>query len=50
VIPGLKEYVDFFVSDRVIGPKGPLADYGLVPLPDSERAQVQDMLKSGRTM
>jgi phosphate transport system substrate-binding protein len=50
VIPGLKEYVEFFVSDRMIGPKGPLADYGLVPLPDSERTQVQDMLKSGRTM
>lgn len=50
VIPGLKEYVEFFVSDRVIGPKGPLAEYGLVPLPDSERVQVQDMVKNGRIM
>lgn len=50
VIPGLREYVEFFVSDRMIGPKGPLADYGLVPLPESERIQVQDMVKRGRTM
>jgi phosphate transport system substrate-binding protein len=50
VIPGLKEYVEFFVSDRIIGPKGPLADYGLVPLPDSERVTVQEMVKSGKTM
>ena len=50
VIPGLKEYVEFFISDRMIGPRGPLADYGLVPLPDSERKAVQEMLKSGRTM
>ena len=50
VIPGLKEYVEFFVSDRMIGPKGPLADYGLVPLPDTERLQVQEMIKNGRLM
>ncbi len=31
VIPGLKEYVEFFVSECIAGPKGPLADYGLVP-------------------
>ena len=50
MVPSLKEYVDFFVSDRIIGPKGVLADHGLVPLPDSERVQVQEMLKDGRTM
>ena len=37
VIPGLKEYVEFFISDKMIGPEGPLAEYGLVPLPDDER-------------
>jgi phosphate transport system substrate-binding protein len=50
VIPGLKEYSEFFVSDRMIGSKGPLADYGLVPLPDSERAAVQQIVKNGKTM
>jgi phosphate transport system substrate-binding protein len=50
VIPGLKEYVEFFTSDRMIGAKGPLAAYGLVPLPDSERKAVQDLVKDGKTM
>jgi phosphate transport system substrate-binding protein len=50
VIPGLKEYVDFFTSDRIISPKGPLAAQGLVPLPDSERKALQDLVKDGKTM
>ncbi len=33
VIPGLKEYVSFFVSDDMAGPDGKLAEYGLVPDP-----------------
>jgi len=33
VIPGLKEYLAFFVSDDMAGPGGKLADYGLVPDP-----------------
>src|SRR5262249_62114520 len=50
VIPGLKEYVEFFTSDRMIGAKGPLASYGLVPLPDAERKDVQDLVKRGKPM
>ena len=50
VIPGLKEYVEFFTSDRMVGPKGPLAAYGLVPLPDSERKDVQALVKGGKSM
>ena len=50
VIPGLKEYVEFFTSDRMIGAKGPLAAYGLVPLPDAERKAVQDVVKTGKVM
>ena len=34
VIPGLKEYAEFFVFDEVAGPDGPLAEYGLVSDPD----------------
>ena len=34
VIPGLKEYAEFFVSDEIAGPDGPLAAYGLVSDPD----------------
>ena len=33
VIPGLKEYAQFFVSDEIAGPTGPLAEYGLVADP-----------------
>ncbi|MEL6089235.1 PstS family phosphate ABC transporter substrate-binding protein [Bartonella schoenbuchensis] len=40
VVPGLWEYVDFFLSDQMIGPDGPLADYGLVAASKEER-QVQ---------
>lgn len=33
VIPGLKEYAEFFVADEIAGPDGPLAEYGLVSDP-----------------
>ncbi|MDC0737286.1 substrate-binding domain-containing protein [Cognatishimia sp. SS12] len=33
VIPGLKEYAQFFISDELAGPDGPLAQYGLVSDP-----------------
>jgi phosphate transport system substrate-binding protein len=39
VIPGLREYVSFFVSDDISGPWGPLAAYGLVSDPDLATTQ-----------
>lgn len=39
VIPGLKEYVEFFVSDDMAGPEGPLAAYGLVSDPELKKTQ-----------
>ncbi len=39
VIPGLKEYTEFFVADEVAGPDGPLAEYGLVSDPDLSGTQ-----------
>ncbi len=42
VIPGLKEYVEFFVSDDMAGPDGALAAYGLVP--DPELAATQELV------
>jgi phosphate transport system substrate-binding protein len=36
VIPGLKEYVEFFLSDDMAGPEGALTAYGLVPDPELE--------------
>ena len=41
-IPGLKEYIQFFVSDEIAGPDGPLAEYGLVS--DPELAKTQAMV------
>ncbi len=38
-IPGLKEFVEFFVSDDMAGPDGALVSYGLVPDPDLVETQ-----------
>jgi phosphate transport system substrate-binding protein len=50
VIPGLKEYVEYFTSDKMLSADGPLVEYGLVPLPDAERTEVQELVKSGKTL
>jgi len=47
-IPGLKEYAEFFVSDAVAGPNGPLSAYGLVS--DPELAATQALIAEERTM
>lgn len=39
LIPGLREYIEFFVSDEIAGPDGPLAEYGLVSDPELEATQ-----------
>ncbi|OWU83601.1 phosphonate ABC transporter substrate-binding protein [Oceanicola sp. 22II-s10i] len=48
VIPGLKEYAEFFVSDDMAGPDGPLSEYGLVS--DPELADTQSMVSDEQTM
>ncbi len=48
VIPGLKEYIEFFVSDDMAGPEGPLAAYGLVS--DPELAKTQEMVAAETPM
>ena len=48
VIPGLKEYAEFFVSNEIAGPSGPLANYGLVS--DPELSGTQAMIASEETM
>ena len=44
VIPGLQDYVEFFVSDDMAGPNGPLAEYGLVS--DPALAATKDMVRN----
>ena len=39
VIPGLQEYIDFFVSHDMTGPNDPLTAYGLVSDPDLAKTQ-----------
>ena len=48
VIPGLQEFVEFFVSDDMAGPAGPLAAYGLVS--DPELAKVQAAVAAQTTL
>ena len=38
-VPGLREYIEFFISDEIAGPDGPLAEYGLVSDPELEAIQ-----------
>ncbi|MEL6596423.1 MAG: substrate-binding domain-containing protein [Pseudomonadota bacterium] len=48
VIPGLKEFAEFFVSDEIAGGSGPLAQYGLVS--DPELADTQKMVSDEQVM
>lgn len=49
-VPGLKEYVEFFTSDQMIGPDSPLAEYGLIPAPDKEREEIRAAVTSWKNM
>ncbi|WP_439139675.1 PstS family phosphate ABC transporter substrate-binding protein [Roseicyclus sp.] len=44
VIPGMQDYIEFFVSDDMAGPNGPLAEYGLVS--DPALAETQEMVRN----
>ncbi|MCT4558546.1 MAG: substrate-binding domain-containing protein [Pelagimonas sp.] len=48
VIPGLKEYAQFFVADELAGGEGPLAQYGLVA--DPELAATQAAVAAEETL
>lgn len=50
VVPGLKDYVDFFTSTKMLGEDGPLAEYGLVPLPADELKALQADVGTAKTM
>ena len=41
VIPGLRDFVNFYMQDRFIGEAGELIAVGLIPLPAEERAAEQ---------
>ena len=39
VIPGIKEYLQEFTSEKAWGPDGYLSEKGMIPMPDAERAK-----------
>jgi len=46
VVPGIKEYIDAFTSEKAWGPYGYLANRGLIPLPIEEREKVRSSAMS----
>lgn len=40
-VPGLTEYVDLFLAEKMIGDYGYLKDLGLIPLPKEQREAVR---------
>jgi phosphate transport system substrate-binding protein len=46
VIPGIKEYVSAFTSEKAFGPDGYLVDKGLIPLTDADRETIRNSSRS----
>src|SRR5690606_20600645 len=47
VVPGIEEYVAFFLSEAVTGNGGRLEEAGLIPMPDAEREAVMENFMNG---
>jgi phosphate transport system substrate-binding protein len=45
VVPGLKEFVDLFMSEQMIGPRGELKRIGLIPLPEDVREAARERVE-----
>jgi phosphate transport system substrate-binding protein len=50
VIPGIKEYLAEFSSEKAWGPDGYLSEKGLIPMPDAERSTYTSNVKNLKTM
>jgi phosphate transport system substrate-binding protein len=50
VIPGLKEYVEFFLSDKMVGDEGMAIDKGLIAMPKTERTAVRAAFAKGEVL
>lgn len=50
VIPGIKEFLGEFSSEKAWGEEGYLADKGMIPMPEIERKQYADAVKNLKTM
>jgi len=49
VIPGIKEFMAEFASEKAWGKEGYLADKGMIPMPDAERKQYADVVSTLKT-
>jgi phosphate transport system substrate-binding protein len=50
VIPGIKEYLNEFTSEKAWGADGYLSDKGLIPMPDAERARYRMVVEKMETL
>jgi phosphate transport system substrate-binding protein len=50
VIPGIKEYLAEFTSEKAWGKDGYLSEKGLIPMPDTERKQVAENVKTMKAL
>jgi phosphate transport system substrate-binding protein len=50
VIPGIKEYLAEFSSEKAWGKDGYLSEKGLIPMPDAERKQVAENVRAMKTL
>lgn len=49
VIPGMREFLAEFTSEKTWGPEGYLAEKGLIPMPDAERQKYTGAVKALQT-
>lgn len=49
-IPGIKEYLSEFTSEKAWGDEGYLSDKGLIPMPQAERKQFADAVKTMKNL
>ncbi|MBI4776295.1 MAG: PstS family phosphate ABC transporter substrate-binding protein [Deltaproteobacteria bacterium] len=49
-IPGIMEYIDEFTSEKAWGPEGYLADKGMIPMPEAERAKYRQAAEKLETI
>lgn len=50
VIPGLQQFAEYFVADATSGEGSPLEAAGLIPLSDSERAEVLSAIRAKKSL
>ncbi|MFO7875520.1 MAG: PstS family phosphate ABC transporter substrate-binding protein [Desulfovermiculus sp.] len=49
-VPGIEEYVDLFLSEKMIGDMGYLMDEGLIPLPKEDREKTREDWEARKTL